>query len=260
MPVARTTVGAIDVRDITPIARPEATTLAEAEVARFADALDGLDEAEWALPTANTLWDVRAMAGHVLGMTETFTSFRNVARDMRAAARLRGDGPQVDGLTAQQVALTASLTTPELIARLRAAGPVNARWRARRRFLRAAPMKEEVPGNEPETWKMGYLFDKILTRDTWMHRADLAEATGRPMVLAPDHDGRIVADAVAEWAGRHGQPFVLELEGIAGGTFVQGDADDAAALHLTMDAVALCRVLSGRPAATDGQLSVQVPF
>ena len=107
MPAARTTVGAIDVRDITPIARPEATTLAEAEVARFADALEGLDEREWALPTANTLWDVRAMAGHVLGMTETFTSFRNVARDMRAAARLRGDGPQVDGLTAQQVALTA---------------------------------------------------------------------------------------------------------------------------------------------------------
>ena len=107
---------------------------------------------------------------------------------------------------------------------------------------------------------MGYLFDKILTRDTWMHRADLAEATGRPMLLAAEHDGRIVADAVAEWAGRHGRPFVLELTGTAGGTFVQGDAADAAALHLTMDAIALCRVLSGRPAATDGLLSVQVPF
>ena len=93
-----------------------------------------------------------------------------------------------------------------------------------------------------------------------MHRADIAEATGRPMVLTAEHDGRIVADAVAEWAARHGQPFAAELTGVAGGTFVQGDADDAAALHLTMDAVALCRALSGRPAATDGLLAVQVPF
>jgi uncharacterized protein (TIGR03083 family) len=253
-------VGAIDVRDIAPIARPEATALAEAEVARFADALEALDEGDWALPTANTLWDVRAMAGHVLGMTETFTSYRNVVRDMIAAERLKGDGPQVDGLTAQQVALTAPLSTTELVTRLRAAGPRNARWRARRRFLRAAPLKEHVPGNEPETWKMGYLFDRILTRDTWMHRSDLAAATGRPMHLTADHDGRIVADAVAEWAGRHGQPFVLELSGPAGGSFVQGDAGAAGIVHLAMDAVELCRVLSGRPAADDGLLAVQVPF
>ena len=192
-------------------------------------------------------------------MTETFTSFRNVARDMRAAGKLKGDGPQVDGLTAQQVRLTAGLSTTELIDRLRGAGPVNARWRAKRRFMRAAPMKEEVPGNGgAETWKMGYLFDVILTRDTWMHRSDLAQATGRPMQLTAEHDGRIVADAVAEWARRHGQPFVLELSGPAGGTFVQGGGNEGE--QLAFDAVELCRILSGRPAATEGLLSVQVPF
>ena len=197
------------------------------------------------------------MAGHTLGMAETFTSFRNVARDMRAAGKLKGDGPQVDGLTAQQVRLTAGLSTTDLIGRLRGAAPVNARWRAARRLMRAAPMKEEVPGNEaPETWKMGYLFDVILTRDPWMHRSDLAEATGRPMRLDAGHDGRIVADAVAEWASRHGRPFVLELTGPAGGTFVQGEGGE----HLTLDAVAFCRILSGRPAATEGLLAVQVPF
>ena len=58
------------------------------------------------------------MAGHVLGMTETFTGYRNLVRDMRAAEKLKGDGPQVDGLTAQQVAFTAGLTTTELIGRL----------------------------------------------------------------------------------------------------------------------------------------------
>jgi len=38
------------------------------------------------------------------------------------------------------------------------------------------------------------------------------------MVLTPDHDARIVADVVAEWAGRHGRPFTLHLTGPAGGS------------------------------------------
>lgn len=248
--------GVVDVAEIVKIARPETLSLAEREVARYVDALESLDPDEWSLPTSNSLWDVRAMSGHVLGMTETFTSFRNLMRDMRAAEKLRGDGPQVDGLTAHQVARTAGLTTTELIERLRAGGPRNARWRARRRVLRIAPMKQEVPGNEPETWRMGYLLDIILTRDTWMHRSDLADATGRPMEVTGDHDGRIVADAVAEWARRHGKPFVLELTGPAGGSFAQGQGGD----HLSMDAVDLCRILSGRPAETEGILAVQVPF
>ncbi len=64
---------------------------------------------------------------------------------------------------------------------------------------------------------MGYLLDVILTRDPWMHRVDIARATGRDLVLTPEHDGRIVADVVAEWARRHGQPFTLTLTGPAGG-------------------------------------------
>jgi hypothetical protein len=123
-------VDAVDVSTIQPIVRPEATRLALTEIERFADALETLDDSEWALPTANHLWDVRAMAGHVLGMTETFTSFRRLARDMRAGSGLAGDGPQVDGLTAHQMAITTELSHAELSARLRAAGPRNARWRA----------------------------------------------------------------------------------------------------------------------------------
>jgi uncharacterized protein (TIGR03083 family) len=245
-----------NVADIPPIARPEATRLAQTEVERFADALAALDDDEWTLPTANDLWDVRAMAGHVLGMTETFTGFRRLARDMRAASKLAGDGPQVDGLTAHQVAITADLRPAELVARLRAAAPRNARWRGRRRLLRAAPLKENVPGSGRETWRMGYLLDTILTRDTWMHRTDLAAATGRPLELTADHDGRIVADAIREWAGRHGRPFEADLTGPAGGTFVSGDGGE----RIEMDAVEMCRILSGRPAVHEGLLRFQVPF
>jgi uncharacterized protein (TIGR03083 family) len=243
-----------DVSTVRPIERPEATTLAATEVARMAAALRSLDAEDWTRPTACPLWDVRAMAGHVLGMTETFTGFRKLVSTMRAASKRAGDGPFIDGLTAVQVDATAGLSTGELVERLEAAGPAAARWRARRRLLRLAPMKEEVDGVQ-ETWKMGYLLDVILTRDTWMHRADLAQATGSPMQLTADHDGRVIADAVAEWARRHGQPFTLHLTGPAGGSFAQGRGGE----ERTLDAVDFCRILSGRGSG-EGLLAQQVPF
>jgi hypothetical protein len=114
-------------------------------------------------------------------------------------------------------------------------------------------MKEEV-GGRPETWRMGYLLDTILTRDPWMHRVDIARATGRDLVLTSEHDGRIVADVVAEWARRHGQPFTLTLTGAAGGGFARDGGD-----HITMDAVEFCRILAGR-APGSGLLDQEVPF
>ena len=80
-------------------------------------------------------------------------------------------------------------------------------------------------------------------------------ATGRDVDLTPQHDGRIVADVVAEWARRHGQPFTLTLTGPAGGTFQAGQDGP----ELTLDAVEFCRILSGR-ASGDGLLSTAVPF
>jgi hypothetical protein len=116
-------------------------------------------------------------------------------------------------------------------------------------------MKQELPEGGSETWRMGYLLDIVLTRDTWMHRADLAKATGRAMELTAEHDGRIVADAVAEWGRRHGQPFVVHLTGVAGGTFTQGEGGE----QITMDAVDFCRILSGRGTG-EGLLQQLVPF
>src|SRR5204862_6719261 len=106
-----------------------------------------------------------------------------------------------------------------------------------------------------ETWKAGYLYDIVLTRDTWMHRSDLAAATGKPMQLTAEHDGRIVADVVAEWARRHGQPFTLRLTGPAGGDFEQGTSGE----EITIDAVEFCRILSKRGTG-EGLLATDVPF
>jgi len=65
----------------------------------------------------------------------------------------------------------------------------------------------------------------------------------------------IVADVVAEWAARHGQPYTLRLTGPAGGSWTSGDGGPL----LETDAIEFCRVLSGRGQAS-GLLTTQVPF
>jgi len=242
---------------IAPITRREAEELARTEYARLAELLRSLDPGEWAMPTDCELWDVRAMAGHSAGMMSDFTSLRSVFRRMWAASKAAkaAGGPVIDSMTAQQVAVNASLSTSDLIAAVEVVGPNAAHWRTHAFApFRAMPMKQEV-GGATETWRMGYLLDVILTRDPWMHRVDITRATGRPMRLTPEHDGRIVADVVAEWARRHGQPFTLTLTGPLSATYVAGDGGEA----ITIDAVELCRVLSGR-ATGHGLLTTEVPF
>jgi hypothetical protein len=93
------------------------------------------------------------------------------------------------------------------------------------------------------------------TRDVWMHRVDLTQATGTPLGADAEHDGRLIADIVAEWAGTHGQPFDLELTGPAGGHYVAGSGGE----HHTLDAVEFCRILAER-AHGEGVLAHPLPL
>jgi hypothetical protein len=115
-----------------------------------------------------------------------------------------------------------------------------------------------VDGPVHESWRLGYLIDTIYLRDLWMHRADATHALGKPIELSADHDGRIVADIVAEWARRHGKPFTLDLTGPAGGTYAH-HPDLPEAEQISLGAVDFCRTLAGRghPA---GLLTTIVPF
>lgn len=249
---------ATQVDRVPPITRSEVEAIAKEEYARVARQLRSLAGDDWTTPTDCELWDVRAMAGHTTGMLATFTGYRPMMRSMQAATKAakKAGGPMIDSLTAKQVADHAELTTDELIAKIETVGPKAARWRATRPALfRAMPMKEEV-GGQTETWKMGYLLHVILTRDPWMHRVDISHATGTPMELTAEHDGRIIADVVAEWARRHGKPFTLTLTGPAGGTYV---GSDGAGEEITIDAIEFCRTLAGR-AAGSGLLTQEVPF
>jgi uncharacterized protein (TIGR03083 family) len=235
--------------------REVAMRLAAAEYQRFADLLRALRPGDWARPTGCPGWDVRAMAAHALGMVETAASIRENNRQLRLARR-RG-GVFIDALTGLQVDERQHMTPEQITGRFAARAPKAARGRRRAPgFIRRRVMPELAQvGGHDEAWTTGYLIDIILTRDPWMHRADIARATDAAHVLTAEHDGVLVADVVAEWAARHGQPYTLHLTGPAGGTWASGEGGPL----IELDAVEFCRILSGRGHA-DGLLAIQVPF
>jgi uncharacterized protein (TIGR03083 family) len=245
----------LDIAAVPPLGHREAMRRAETEFARTLDLLGRLSPNEWGRPTVCERWDVRALASHVLGMAEAQASLRQFAHDFRAAHRRTG-GPMIDAMTATQVHERADMTPAQIVDRL---GEVAVRAvRARRRtpaLARWAVRLRQDPPFQTERWQYGYLVDTIFTRDTWMHRLDISRATGRDMVLTADHDGRLIADVVAEWARRHGQPFTLTLTGPAGGTWKTGDDGK----HLELDGSDFAWTLSGRQPAT-GLLATPVPF
>jgi uncharacterized protein (TIGR03083 family) len=246
------------VEQVPTLGPQEAAVLAADENELFVDLVRSLDAEDWTKPTDCTDWDVRALTSHVLGAMEANVSIPQFIHQLRAGKKAAGDRPDIDGMTEVQVRERADLGPEQITERLVVIAPKAAR--ARRRvpgLVRRIPMKVEVAG-VMEPWRLGYLMDVIFTRDTWMHRVDIARATGRPMVLTAEHDGRLVADVVAEWARRHGQPFMLHLEGPAGGTFTSG-TDDTGGEEITVDAVEFCRTVSGR-ATGSGLLTQEVPF
>lgn len=192
---------------------------------------------------------------HNLGMAEMVVSMGEYVRQNAAAGR-RG-GVFIDALTALQVRERASLAPAEIVERYAATVPRAAHGRRRRAAqLGRLPIPVAQPLNgTAERWMFGFLFDTILTRDTWMHRVDTAQATGRPLTLTSDHDGVLVADIVAEWAQRHGRPYALTLTSPAGGTWSSGAGGPA----FELDAVAFCRTVSRRIPG-EGLLGTEVPF
>ena len=91
---------------IQTITRPDTESMARTEYARMAAQLRSLSAEDWAKPTDCPLWDVRAMAGHNVGMLSTFTGYRRLFGSMGAASKAaKKDGsPMIDALTAKQVA------------------------------------------------------------------------------------------------------------------------------------------------------------
>jgi uncharacterized protein (TIGR03083 family) len=235
------------------VTRAQAADFCSTEYARLAGLLGTLTPDEWSRPTDCAPWDVRAMVGHLVGAAEAArlpAFMRQAIVGMRLQRNL-GLGDVVDGINEVQIRAQASRTTGELVEALERAAP--AQVRTRRSPAWYTPfMPIPTPVN---TVSLRTLQVRVLNRDLWIHRVDICRATGRPMELAADHDGVVVEDIVASWAGRHRQPYALVLDGPAGGAYARGDG----ATELRLDAVDFCRIVSGR-APGDGLLATPVLF
>ena len=238
------------------IKRPEARVLAEEEFRRFADLMASLETDEWSAPTDCSEWDVRKIALHVLGSGDAQASFPEFVRQLRRGVPLNKEIDShhwVDGMNEFQIRERSHLSNGEIVAQLGAIGPkaVKGRWRT------PPPMRYlPIPFGPPIGWTpLKYLLDVGFTRDVWAHRIDICRATGRDMQPTADHDGRLVADIVGEWASIHDQPFELVLEGPAGGKFNNGVDGE----RVEIDAIDFIRILSGRLPGT-GVLSHPLPL
>ena len=238
--------------------RGVAMRLAATEYERVDALLESITADQWVLPTECPGWDVRAVAGHVLGMAQMIATVPELARQQMAAQKgaKNTNTAMIDVLTALQVAKNADLSTADIATRMRTVGPKATRRRRRMpSFIRGRTMPgTQAVGGVPEQWTFGFLFDIILTRDPFMHRLDISRATGIPVAATAEHEGVIVDDVVREWAARHDHPYTLHLTGPAGGRWQQGDGE-----QISMDALEFCRSVSGRAPAA-GLLSQQVPF
>jgi uncharacterized protein (TIGR03083 family) len=114
------------------------------------------------------------------------------------------------------------------------------------RLLRRVP----VPvGGLPRYADVAYLVDVILARDAWLHRYDIARATGGSVDPDPT-SAEVVAEVVRDLAlAWQGPDVVLDLTGPEGGTWLVGTNPDAPVV--TLPAVEFLRHLSGRVVPAD---------
>jgi uncharacterized protein (TIGR03083 family) len=230
----------IRAEDVSGIKQPEATALAESQNRAFLHTLYSLDDAQWAAPTDCEGWSVKDIAGHILGWAEALVSFKETRNQVGQAMRRRKElGNILDAQNQVQADAGRRMSTEELLLRLEEALPRMVKRRAALgRYAKHLPIWGPPFGFS----NLGYLCNVIFTRDVFMHRIDIARATGTELELGPSEE-RIVADIAREWARGGNGAVRLELTGPAGGTYVVGTTAHAKA---TVDAVEFCRFLAGR--------------
>ena len=224
---------------------------AELEYRRLLDLFAGMSETDWSRPTDCSEWNVGQVLAHLVGAAESTASLRELFRQQRLGRRYRRG---VDGMNDVQVHDRADADPAQLVADLATAAE---RGVHRRRRIPAPARALRMPFGPPlGVRSVGYLMDRIYTRDAWMHRIDVARATGQTLVLTPEHDGRLIADLVDEWAAIHHRPYDLTLAGPAGGHW---STHPERAQPILLDAIQFARIMAGRADGT-GPLNHHVPF
>lgn len=244
------TMTAVPAQNIQQTARQRGADACAAELDALLTLARTLAEADWAKPTDCTEWTVRDLLAHVLGQFEGAASLRVFFRRYRTGHRRYPDRTRLDAMTQQQVDNLSHYSPAILIDKLAITGPkairVSRRMPGLVRRINGSRMFPDNPLHDPT---LAYLVDVIYARDTWMHRVDIACATGRSMTHGA-HEQKIVAQVVRElhatWTG---PPIVLELTGPTGGTWSVGTGRPVATVRA--DTVDYLRMISGRDAQPD---------
>ena len=230
----------------TPITDPTtARAHSEAEYTALVRLLDQLTHDDWARPTDCVGWTPREMVAHLAGAAEAAVRWRKTIKHNGIAlirAR-RGTLGVVDHLCASQIGERRHLDIPGLMADLRRwAALAPAKIEAKPGFIRRITLPPSA--GLPVGATFGYLIDVINTRDVWLHRIDLARATGRTHTATPAEAEvvrQVMRDLDHQWAG---DAIDVTLTGPGGDTWRIGDGEPVA--RMQEDAVAFMRLLSGR--------------
>jgi uncharacterized protein (TIGR03083 family) len=237
---------------LTPPPPDRAHEVALGELDAFVALLTDLTPDEWAQSTDCSRWTVRDMVAHVTGAMDEGAHLRVTVRHLVLGRRRYPDLCPLDGINEVQVDDRRHVTAAELLAELADLGPKAAR--ARRRMPRLV-RERRLPGGMglPPGSTFGYLLDVIYPRDVWMHRIDVARATGRdlaPSATEADVVAQVVRDLADVWDG---PPTRLVLTGHGAGAWTLGTG--APRTTLEVDAVEVCRMLSGREASPSVRMS-----
>lgn len=235
--------------------RAEVARVGTAEMAAFDTLLGELAPDEWLRPTASG-WTVHEMVAHVIGQQAESARPWTITGKLRQARRRFPEMSSLDAHNALQIAEFGPLPSAELQGRLVTLGAKAVRSRRRTPSLirRQSTLRyfPEEPLVEPN---LGYVIDVLSNRDTWMHRVEIARATGRAFT-AGGHDHEVVAQIVRDLAaGWAGPSITLNL---GAGRWILGDGDPVANVRAEMlDYLWLLSGRGGSPSLEiDGDRSV----
>jgi uncharacterized protein (TIGR03083 family) len=222
--ITTSTTHRMNVADIPPLTHAGAGPIAQTEYTRLLAVLEALSGDDWEQPTYCSEWNVRDMVAHIAGAVAGSSSFAEFKRQNIDAPYGDEVNEPVDGTNRLQIEERAQKTTAELVAEFRELGQVAVRNRQRLPWI---IRKLRAPMGSLGFASFEYLMDTIYPRDQWMHRYDICAATGRQMVVTPEHDGRIVALVLKDIHKKLRQqlrerPILLRLTGAVTGEYVFG--------------------------------------
>ena len=229
---------------IPAVTAEEAYQLLNTALDRFLALVATLEPEDWDKPTLCTEWSVRDILAHQAGGYASGTGYKEM---LRQGSRIPRRGQLIeDAINEFQLRERAHKSSAELIAELHKVGPIAVqKWAYEFRLAKLLSIPHPIAGK----LSFRYLMQVTHSRDTWMHRLDICRATGHDFEQTREHDGRIaelvVLDVANILASKTDRPaLVLELTGIAGGTWKIGRGEPVATI--TMDMLEFNIFASGR--------------